>query len=96
MIVAEPLGPSNPQIQTLRRLLGRRSARLDEGRYVIEGPLLVADALRAGVDIEAVYVEGQSRRRRGEGIEELVDQQFPQAEQRGDVDGVLEPRERRL
>jgi TrmH family RNA methyltransferase len=39
----------------LRRLLGRRSSRLEEGAYVVEGATLVADALTAGADIEAIY-----------------------------------------
>ena len=34
-------GFNNPQVQRLRRLLGRRSARLDEGAFVVEGPSLV-------------------------------------------------------
>jgi hypothetical protein len=46
--------------------------------------------------VEAVQVEGQSRGRRLERVEELVNEQFPQTEQRGDNDGILEPRERRL
>ena len=54
---AEPIGANNPRIQRLRRLLGRRSARRDEGVYVIEGPTLVAEALAAGVDVEDVYVD---------------------------------------
>ena len=52
----EPLGFTNPQIQRLRRLLGRRSARWDEGAFVVEGATLVGEALRAGWDVEAQYV----------------------------------------
>jgi TrmH family RNA methyltransferase len=51
-----PLAARNPEMQTLRRLLRRRSARSDAGRYVIEGPRLVLDAIDAGVAIDAVYV----------------------------------------
>lgn len=54
---AEPIGANNPRIQRLRRLLGRRSARRDDGAYVIEGPVLVREALAAGVAIEDVYAE---------------------------------------
>jgi TrmH family RNA methyltransferase len=36
--------------------LGRRSARRDEGAFVIEGPGLVAEAVAGGVELEAVYV----------------------------------------
>jgi RNA methyltransferase, TrmH family len=54
---ADPIGANNPRMQRLRRLLGRRSARRDEGAFVIEGPVLVREALDAGVDIEDVYVD---------------------------------------
>lgn len=46
------------RVQRLRRLLGRRSARKDEGRFVIEGTNLLEEALAAGARIEAVYVDG--------------------------------------
>jgi TrmH family RNA methyltransferase len=51
------LGFSNAKIQQLRRLLGRRSARQEEGVFVIEGPRLLAEALAADVPVEAVFVE---------------------------------------
>ena len=46
------------RVQRLRRLLGRRSARKDEGRFVIEGANLLEEALASGASIEAVYVDG--------------------------------------
>jgi TrmH family RNA methyltransferase len=46
------------RVQRLRRLLGRRSARKEEGRFVIEGLNLLEEALSAGVDLESVYVDG--------------------------------------
>jgi len=52
----EPLGFTTPQIQRLRRLLGRRSARYDEGVFVVEGAVLIGEAVRAGWEIEAQYV----------------------------------------
>ena len=52
----EPLGFTNPQVQRLRRLVGRRSARWDEGAFVVEGATLIEEALRAGWSIEAQYV----------------------------------------
>jgi RNA methyltransferase, TrmH family len=52
----EPLGLSNPKIKRLRRLLGRRSARLEEGAFVVEGAGLVADAAACGWAIEAQFV----------------------------------------
>ena len=45
-------------MQRLRRLSGRRAARLEEGRFVIDGPTLLAEALRAGVVVEEVFTAG--------------------------------------
>jgi TrmH family RNA methyltransferase len=42
-------------VQRLRRLSGRRSARLEEGAFVIDGPVLLGEALAAGVTIEEVF-----------------------------------------
>ena len=46
---------TNPRIQRLRRLLGRRGARQAEGALVVEGPTLVAEALAAGWTVEAQF-----------------------------------------
>jgi len=43
--------------QYLRALARRRSVREKERRYLIDGPVLVADALRMHVPLEAIYVE---------------------------------------
>jgi TrmH family RNA methyltransferase len=51
------LSARNPLVQQLRRLSRRRSSRLDEGRFVIDGPVLVADALAAGIALEVAFVE---------------------------------------
>jgi TrmH family RNA methyltransferase len=45
-------------VQRLRRLSGRRAARLEEGRFVIDGPTLLAEALTAGVAVEEVFTSG--------------------------------------
>lgn len=50
-----PLGARHPSIQRLRRLSGRRAARLEEQAFVIDGPLLVREALDAGVAILDVF-----------------------------------------
>ena len=42
-------------MQQLRRLSGRRAARLEEGAFVIEGPTLLEVALDAGVTIREVF-----------------------------------------
>lgn len=41
----------------MRRLAHRRSARRDEGVFVIEGPTLVTEALDAGLAFEAAFFE---------------------------------------
>ncbi|MFM7263020.1 MAG: TrmH family RNA methyltransferase [Acidimicrobiales bacterium] len=47
-------------MQTLRRLVGRRSARAEAGLFVVQGRVLLEDAASAGVDIREVYVrEGE-------------------------------------
>lgn len=51
------LSAANPRIKRLRRLSGRRSSRLDDGAFVIEGAVLVREAIAAGLDIEAIYVD---------------------------------------
>lgn len=52
-----PLSGKNPEISQLRRLLGRRRARVDAGEYVLEGPTLLSDALDAGIVPRTVYVD---------------------------------------
>lgn len=43
-------------MQRLRRLSGRRSARQDEGAFVVEGAKAVREALAAGVVVESLFV----------------------------------------
>ncbi len=52
----EVLSARNPRLASLRRLSGRRSARTEAGRFVIDGPRLVLEALDAGIVIDEVYV----------------------------------------
>ncbi len=49
--------PSNPALQELRRLSRRRSARSESGTYLVDGPVLLAEALRAGVALRSVFAE---------------------------------------
>lgn len=56
MSAPSPLGARHQKVARLRRLLARRSTRRDERAFVIEGETLVADALDAGLALEAVYV----------------------------------------
>jgi TrmH family RNA methyltransferase len=53
----EPLGPKNSRIQQLRRLLGRRSSRREAELFVVEGSVLLFEALRSGLTPVAVYSE---------------------------------------
>jgi len=43
--------------QYLRALARRRTVREKERRYIVDGPILVAEALRVGAPLEAIYVE---------------------------------------
>ncbi|MCB1250680.1 MAG: RNA methyltransferase [Acidimicrobiales bacterium] len=59
-----PLSGRNPRITTLRRLLGRRSARLDARRVVLEGRTLLDEAVAAsasgGPALVEVYVDADA------------------------------------
>ena len=63
------------KVQELRRLLGRRSSRYDVRRFVVEGPVLVAEAVAAGWTCEEQFVpEGSDSAVDGAGtVFELAD-----------------------
>jgi RNA methyltransferase, TrmH family len=52
--MADPIGVRHQSMQRLRRLSGRRSARSEEGAFVIDGPTLLAEALDAGTRVDEV------------------------------------------
>ena len=54
--MTDRLGYTSTTIQRLRRLHGRRSSRSDEGALVVEGAVLVADAVAAGGEVEGQFV----------------------------------------
>jgi TrmH family RNA methyltransferase len=54
--VTDQLGFTSTTIQRLRRLHGRRSSRSTEGAFVVEGPVLVAEAVAAGWEVEGQFV----------------------------------------
>jgi TrmH family RNA methyltransferase len=54
------LAYSNPRVQQLRRLIGRRSSRHEHRRFVVEGPVLVAEAVAAGWDCESQFVAAEA------------------------------------
>lgn len=59
------MGPRHERVRRLRRLAQQRSARRREGAFVAEGAKLVAAALDAGVDVEAVYVAPEAEKTPG-------------------------------
>jgi TrmH family RNA methyltransferase len=48
------LSPHNPRIERVRDLRATR-ARTERGRFVLEGPTLLAEALRSGIAVEELY-----------------------------------------
>ncbi|MCP3854685.1 MAG: RNA methyltransferase [Actinomycetia bacterium] len=50
-----PLAASNARIRTLRRLTGRRKARQEAGCFVVDGPVLVAEALTSPLTVREIY-----------------------------------------
>lgn len=48
------------RVQRLRRLLSRRSSRVEEGCLVAEGAKVLGEALAAGARVESVYVDPAS------------------------------------
>jgi RNA methyltransferase, TrmH family len=51
------LAASNHRIRRLRRLSGRRGARTDDHAFLLEGPVLVSEALAGDHGVEGVYVD---------------------------------------
>jgi TrmH family RNA methyltransferase len=54
------VGPRHASVQRLRRLSGRRSARHEEGAFVIDGPVLLREALAAGVYVEEMFATAEA------------------------------------
>lgn len=55
-----PVSPRNPRVVELGRLARQRRAREETGRFVLDGPVLLGEALAAGVTVEAVYADPAS------------------------------------
>lgn len=66
-----PLSARNPRIQRLTRLVKRRDERAEQRALVVEGPVFVAGALDAGMDVLDVYVDEDAVSRPA--IAELLD-----------------------
>lgn len=54
--MSETLTYKNPKVHELRRLLGRRSSRSEAGAFVVEGAVLIGEAVAAGWTIDAEFV----------------------------------------
>lgn len=70
MSATATLSVHNPRVRRLARLARRRRDRQDEGAFVVEGPKLVAAALDAQVDVEAIFCEVDA----GEHCERVVEE----------------------
>ena len=80
------------RVQRLRRLVGRRSARQEEGRFVLEGVNLLEEALRSRARIEAVFVDGDwARSGHQRKPERIEDGPAPLEEGRPDTPGTGTP-----
>ena len=51
------MAASNPRVSSLRRLTGRRKARIEAGLFVIEGPVALGELLAARIELDEVYVD---------------------------------------
>lgn len=87
MAAPEAIGPRHPETKRLRTLLRDPSARRAEGRFVLEGPRLVADALARDAPLDAVYFGLNSRRAFADLVEQVEFARVPLRDLR---DGVLE------
>lgn len=52
----EPVGLRHQSVQRLRKLLRRRRDRETQGRFAIEGPGSVLEALQSDIDVDQVFV----------------------------------------
>jgi TrmH family RNA methyltransferase len=57
--VFEPVSAKNPLFGDLRRLSRRRSARLDQGRFLVEGATLIEVALDSGASLTHLLHDGE-------------------------------------
>jgi TrmH family RNA methyltransferase len=64
------LSPQNPRLGPLRELLEPRGRR-DQRRFLIEGPTLLDEARRSGVQLEALFVTDDAAERHAELIATL-------------------------
>ncbi|KAA0236368.1 MAG: 23S rRNA (guanosine-2'-O-)-methyltransferase RlmB [Acidimicrobiales bacterium] len=65
-------------VQRLRRLARRRSSRLEENAFVLEGAKLVDQALASSADLEAIYVAVPDDEQLGESLRRLTERAVTQ------------------
>lgn len=53
------IGSKNQRLKRLRRLVRQRKARSQERAFVVEGAVLVTEALNAGLEVQEIFYEGQ-------------------------------------
>ena len=63
----------NPNVQHLRRLIGRRRSRTEAGQFVFEGPTLLEEALQAELPIDAVFIDAAMTQRLASLVARLTD-----------------------
>lgn len=49
------IGAKNPRLRLLKQLVGRPKARSQERAFVVDGPRLVIDAMRAGLEVREIF-----------------------------------------
>jgi TrmH family RNA methyltransferase len=62
-LIMRPLSARNPRVQRLTRLVKRPQERAEQRALVVEGPVSVAGALDAGLDLLDVYVDERAASR---------------------------------
>jgi TrmH family RNA methyltransferase len=73
----QPLSLRNPKVQHLRRLLGRRRSRTEAGQFAFEGATLLGEALRAAVDVDAVFFDAAAAPAMEDALHDLGDDARP-------------------
>ena len=59
MLTAIPLGAHSPKLDELRALRSK-AGRREQGRFAVEGPTMLAEALRSGLVPEAIYATSEA------------------------------------
>ncbi len=54
------IGAKNPRLRLLRQLVGRPKARSQERAFVVDGPRLVVDAMRSGLEVREIFASADA------------------------------------